>query len=207
VTNTEIGGICHLRRNKLNPMITTPRLLLRPWRDSDRAPFSAMSADPEVMEFFPEPLSRKESDHVIARIQAHQEKYGFCFFAAEVIGNAAFIGFVGIQHVPFKARFTPAVEIGWRLARRYWNRGLATEAAQAVLNYSFQTLKLEEVVSYAVSGNLRSRRVMEKINMRHDHAGDFDHPLLPVGHSLRRHVLYRLRRSEWRTLQQRATAE
>jgi RimJ/RimL family protein N-acetyltransferase len=184
-------------------MITTPRLLLRPWRDSDSAPFSAMNADREVMEFFPEQLSRRESDDMIAQILAHQEKHGFCFFATEVIGTAAFIGFVGIQHVPFEAGFTPAVEIGWRLARPYWNRGLATEAAQAVLNFSFATLKLEEVVSYAVSGNMRSRRVMEKIGMRHDHAGDFDHPLLPVGHSLRRHVLYRLRRSEWRTLQTR----
>ncbi|MFL6436099.1 MAG: GNAT family N-acetyltransferase [Terriglobales bacterium] len=109
--------------------------------------------------------------------------------------------------MPFEAGFTPAVEISWRLARPYWNRGLATEAAQAVLNYSFETLKLEEVVSYAVSGNTRSRRVMEKINMRHDYAGDFDHPLLPIGHSLRKHVLYRLRRSEWRTLQQSAMAE
>jgi RimJ/RimL family protein N-acetyltransferase len=123
-------------------MITTARLLLRPWRDSDHAPFSAMNADREVMEFFPEQLSPDESDRVIARIQAHQEKHGFCFFAAEVVGKAAFVGFVGIQHVPFEAGFTPAVEIGWRLARPNWNRGLATEAAQAVLNYSFETLKL-----------------------------------------------------------------
>jgi RimJ/RimL family protein N-acetyltransferase len=202
-----LAGFVSSGRNKLIAMITTPRLLLRPWRDSDHAPFSAMSADPEVMEFFPERLSREESDQVIARIQAHQEKHGFCFFAAEVVRKAAFIGFVGIQYVPFEAGFTPAVEIGWRLARPYWNRGLATEAAQAVLNYSFETLRLEQIVSYAVSGNMRSRRVMEKINMRHDHAGDFDHPLLPDGHSLRRHVLYRLRRSEWRTLQQSATAE
>lgn len=178
-------------------MITTPRLLLRPWRDSDREPFAAMSADPEVMEFFPSLLTREESDDVIAHIQAHQKQHSFCFFAAEWIGHAPFIGFIGIHHVHFPARFTPAVEIGWRLARTYWDHGLATEGAQAVLNYGFRALNLEQIVSMAVPGNIRSRRVMEKIGMRRDRAGDFDHPDLPEGHPLRRHVLYRLTSSEW----------
>ena len=156
-----------------------------------------MSADPEVMEFFPTLLDREESESVIARIESHQQEHGFCFFAAEWIERAPFIGFMGIGHVPFEAKFTPAIEIGWRLARPYWGHGLTTEGARAVLNYAFRNLRLEEIVSLAVPGNIRSRRVMEKIGMKHDRSGDFDHPRLPAGHPLRRHVLYRLTRSEW----------
>ena len=144
------------------------------------------------MEFFPSCLSREESDDVAAHIEAHYREYGFCFYAAELIGAAPFIGFIGISNVPFEAGFTPAVEIGWRLARPFWNRGLATEGASAVLTYAFRVLKLPEVVAFTVPGNLRSRRVMEKIRMYRDRAGDFDHPRLPEGHPLRRHVLYRV---------------
>ena len=178
-------------------MITTPRLLLRPWRDSDHEPFAAMCTDPEVMEFFPSLLSRDETDNAIARMEKHHQKHGFCFFAAEWIRRAPFVGFVGIAHVLFPAPFTPAVEIGWRLARPYWGHGLATEGAQAVLSYAFRNLNLPEIVSFAVPANIRSRRVMEKIGMRHDRSGDFDHPNFPAGHPLRRHMLYRLKSSEW----------
>lgn len=175
-------------------MIRTPRLLLRPWRASDREPFAALNADPEVMEFFPSCLSREESDGVAARIEAHHREHGFCFFAAELVGSVPFIGFIGISNVPFEAPFTPAVEIGWRIARPYWNRGLATEGASAVLKYAFLVLQLPEIVSFAVSANIASRRVMEKIGMKHDRAGDFDHPRLPQDHPLKRHVLYRMNR-------------
>jgi len=147
------------------------------------------------MEFFPSCLSREESDRMAARIEAHHLAHGFCFFAAELSGVSPFIGFIGISHVPFEAAFTPAVEIGWRLARPFWNRGLAAEGAKAVLNYAFKILNLPEVVSFTVPGNIRSRRVMEKIGMQHDRAGDFDHPRLPAGHPLRRHVLYRIVRN------------
>ncbi|HVH87836.1 MAG TPA: GNAT family N-acetyltransferase [Terriglobales bacterium] len=178
-------------------MITTPRLLLRPWRDSDRAPFAEMCADPEVMEFFPGCLTQKESDNAVDQIEAHQREHGFCLFAAELLGKHHFIGFIGLQHVPFETSFTPAVEIGWRLARSYWNRGLATEGALAVLNYAFKSLGLLEIVSFTVPGNIRSRRVMEKIGMHRDVSGDFDHPRLPPDHPLRRHVLYRASRELW----------
>ena len=117
--------------------------------------------------------------------------------AAELLGEVPFIGFMGIQNVPFEAPFTPAIEIGWRLARPFWNRGLATEGASAVLSYGFRKLVLEDIVSFAVSANVQSRRVMQKIGMRHDHAGDFDHPKLPHGHPLRKHVLYRLSQADW----------
>ena len=178
-------------------MITTPRLLLRPWRESDREPFAALNADPAVMEFFPAYLTRKESDSMASRIDEHQRQHGFCFFAAELVGKAPFIGFIGISNVPFETAFTPAVEIGWRLARPYWQKGLATEGAQAVLSYAFRKLNLDEVVSFTVPGNIRSRRVMEQIGLRRDPSGDFDHPFLSAGHPLRRHVLYRLTRPEW----------
>lgn len=185
-------------------MVITPRLVLRPWRPSDLEPFATLNADPEVMEFFPSCLSREESDSLAARIQAHDLAYGFCFFAAELTGVSPFIGFMGISNVPFEAAFTPAVEIGWRLARPFWNRGLATEGSAAVLSYAFNVIKLPEVVSFTVPGNIRSRRVMEKIGMQHDRAGDFDHPRLPAGDPLRRHVLYRITRNSWITEEFRA---
>lgn len=178
-------------------MITTPRLLLRTWRESDREPFAAINADPEVMEFFPTRLTRDESEQMVLHIEAHQKEHSFCFFAAELIGKAPFIGFIGISCVPFEASFTPAVEIGWRLSRPFWNRGLATEGASAVLSYAFRALRLEEIVSFTVAANIRSRRVMEKIGMTHNAVDDFDHPRLPAGHPLRWHVLYRLHRKQW----------
>src|SRR5215469_13147963 len=128
------------------------------------------------MEFFPSCLSREESDATICRIVAHHQQHGFCFFAAELVGKAPFIGFIGISTVPFAAPFTPAIEIGWRLARRYWHKGLATEGAEAVLSYAFRKLSLSEVVSFTVPANIRSRRVMEKIGLEHNPADDFDHP-------------------------------
>lgn len=158
-----------------------------------------LNADPAVMEFFPSCLTREESDSTISSIEAHYREHGFCLFAAELIGKAPFIGFIGISTVPFEAPFTPAIEIGWRLARRYWHKGLATEGAEAVLSYAFRKLRLNEVVSFTVPANIRSRRVMEKVGLRHNPADDFDHPRLPAGHPLRRHVLYRLRRPEWET--------
>ncbi|HWC18298.1 MAG TPA: GNAT family N-acetyltransferase [Terriglobales bacterium] len=198
LTEYDIG---RLLCTPFNAMITTPRLLLRPWRNDDREPFAQMCADPEVMEFLPACLTREQSDETVTRIQTHHEKHGFCLFAAELIGRAPFIGFVGLQHVPFEAAFTPAVEIGWRLARPYWDRGLATEGALAVLSYGLGTLELPEIVSFTVPGNIRSRRVMEKIGMKRDRSGDFEHPRLPAGHPLRRHVLYRLNRDAWKQVE------
>jgi RimJ/RimL family protein N-acetyltransferase len=181
-------------------VIRTPRLLLRPWRASDRKPFADLNADPEVMEFFPSCLNQQESDSIAERIEAHHREHGFCFFAAELVGIVPFIGFIGISNVPFNAAFTPAIEIGWRLARPFWNRGLATEGASAVLKYAFSVLQLPEVVSFAVPANIASRRVMEKIGMKHDRASDFDQPRLPAGHPLRRHVLYRIDRNGFEQL-------
>jgi len=175
-------------------IIGTPRLILRAWRESDREPFRRMNADPRVMEFFPKPLSAAESDDLAERIGGALKRRGFGLFAAEVRESGAFAGFIGLSVPSFQAHFTPCVEIGWRLDSAYWNQGLATEGARAVLGYGFGTLAMEEIVSFTTAANLRSRRVMEKLGMTHDPADDFDHPGLPKGHPLERHVLYRLRR-------------
>lgn len=176
--------------------LRTERLLLRRWRPEDREAFAAMNADPRVMEFFPGTLPRSESDAMVDRIEAHFERHGFGYWAAELPGIAALAGLVGLAVPRFEAAFTPCVEIGWRLAPAQWGRGLATEAARAALDFGFRCLQLPEILSFTVPANVRSRRVMEKIGMTHAPAEDFDHPLLPEGHALRRHVLYRCRRPE-----------
>ena len=174
--------------------IKTERLLLRRWRDSDRLPFQQMNADPRVMEFFPALLSPAESDALVDRAQAHFDRHGFGPFAVELLEDATFAGFIGLSVPNFDAPFMPAVEIGWRLAFDYWGRGLATEGAREVIRYAFEDLGLDNLVSFTVPENLRSRSVMEKLGMTHDSADDFDHPRLPEGHPMRRHVLYRLKR-------------
>ena len=173
-------------------MLETERLFLRHWKQSDRGAFARLNADAETMRYMPARLSRAESDALIARIEAHFRDYGFGLFAAELRETGAFIGYIGLAVPQFEAPFMPAVEIGWRIAREHWNQGLATEGARAVVRHAFNDIGLQELVSFTVPGNLASRRVMEKIGMMHDEAGDFDHPRLPVGHPLRRHVLYRL---------------
>jgi RimJ/RimL family protein N-acetyltransferase len=174
--------------------LQTDRLLLRRWCDSDRLPFQQMNADPRVMEFFPASLSLAESDALVDRAQAHFDRHGFGPFAVEVLENHFFIGFIGLSIPNFDAPFMPAVEIGWRLAFDSWGRGLATEGARAVIRYAFEDLNLDSLVSFTVPENRRSRRVMEKLGMTHDPRDDFDHPALPEGHPLSRHVLYRLKR-------------
>src|SRR5262245_36768653 len=176
------------------PELRTERLLLRCWREADRAPFAALNADPRVMEHFPELLSREKSDAQVQRIEAHFQQHGYGLWAVEVPGVTPFAGFIGINVPRIEAHFTPCVEIGWRLAADCWGRGYATEGARAAAAFGFQQLGLAEIVSYTVPANVRSRRVMEKLGMTHDPADDFDHPLLPAGHPLRRHVLYRLGR-------------
>jgi RimJ/RimL family protein N-acetyltransferase len=171
--------------------LRTSRLLLRPWRTDDRLPFARMNADPRVMEFFPGVLSREESDAVADRIEEHFQQHGFGQWAVEIAGSTPFAGFIGLSIPRFQAHFMPAVEIGWRIDADLWNRGYATEGARAVLEFGFTCLGLEEIVSFTVPMNLRSRRVMEKIGMTHSPDDDFDHPLVAEGHPLRRHVLYR----------------
>jgi RimJ/RimL family protein N-acetyltransferase len=152
-----------------------------------------MNADTRVMEYFPRVLTAAESGAGVDRIEAHFERHGFGLCAAELRTTGAFIGFIGLCFPGFNAHFTPCVEIGWRLGFDYWGQGLATEGAQAALRFGFDVLRLSEIVSFTAVANLRSRRVMERIGMKRDPGDDFDHPVLPDAHPLRRHVLYRTR--------------
>jgi RimJ/RimL family protein N-acetyltransferase len=174
--------------------LRTERLWLRRWSPGDLAPFATLNADSRVMEHFVAALSREESDALASRIEAHFERHGFGLWAVEIPDATTFAGFVGLSIPGFEAPFTPCVEIGWRLAPAYWGRGYATEGARAVLDFAFRELRLDEVVSFTVPGNLASRRVMEKIGMVHDPADDFDLPVRPGGPRPRRHVLYRITR-------------
>jgi RimJ/RimL family protein N-acetyltransferase len=177
-------------------MLDTPRLLLRPWRDEDGAAFAAMFADPAVMEFLGPPQDRPAIDAIVGRVRGHFDRHGFGWWATELKETGAFIGFIGLSHIGFEANFTPAVEVGWRLASAYWGNGYATEGARAALEAGFTQIGLSEIVSITVPANVRSRRVMERIGMTHDPADDFDHPRLAEGHPLRRHVLYRITRAQ-----------
>lgn len=177
------------------PELRTDRLDLRRWRRRDRRPFARLNADPAVMRHFPATLTRAESNALAERIAAHLEEHGWGLWALEERATGRFLGFTGLAAVPFDAPFTPAVEIGWRLRRDAWGRGFATEAAQAAVEFAFagSGLALAEVVSFTAQVNERSRAVMRRLEMTHDAADDFEHPALPAGHRLRRHVLYRRR--------------
>jgi RimJ/RimL family protein N-acetyltransferase len=177
-------------------ILLTERLILRPWQAADRPPFAQLNADPRVMEFFPELLTVEESNAMVDRIEDHWQKHGVGPYAVELAEDHAFAGFVGLIVPSFEAHFTPCVEIGWRLAPAFWGQGLATEGAHAVVRHAFDTAGLEALVSMTVPANLRSRRVMEKLGMTRDPSDDFDHPGIPEGHPLKRHVLYRLRKAD-----------
>jgi ribosomal-protein-alanine N-acetyltransferase len=181
----------------MGPELRSPRLILRRWRESDRAPFAELNADPEVMEFFAARLTRRESDALVERIEAEFERRGYGLWALEVAATGQFIGFTGITWQSFEAHFTPAVEIGWRLPRHAWGQGFATEAARRTLAFAFEVVRLEEVVSMTATTNRRSQAVMRRLGMTHDPADDFDHPRVSQTSPLRRHVLYRLPSHRW----------
>jgi RimJ/RimL family protein N-acetyltransferase len=172
--------------------LTTGRLKLRQWRDADLAPFAALNADPEVMRYFPSTLAQEQSDEFAGYVYETIERQGWGLWAVEVTDGPPFIGFVGLNRVSFEEHFTPAVEVGWRLDRPFWGNGYATEAAAAAVTFGFEQLDLEEIVSFTSTVNEPSIRVMRRLGMRHDAAGDFDHPRVPEGSPVRRHVLYRL---------------
>jgi RimJ/RimL family protein N-acetyltransferase len=177
-------------RSRAVTELRTPRLLLRQWRETDFEPFAALNADPEVMRHFPAPLTREQSNAFASRARAHIGVLGWGLWAVE-LDAAPFIGFVGLSEARFEAHFTPAVEVGWRLAREHWGRGYATEAGRAALAFGFDELGLPEIVSFTTVGNDRSRRVMERLGLTRDPADNFDHPRGGP------HVLYRLSRANW----------
>lgn len=180
--------------------LTTQRLTLRPWRHDDVDAFTALCNDPDVMAHYPALQTREQCAAGIARQQAHFAQHGFGLWAMERTDTPGFIGYTGIQHVPFEAAFTPAIELGWRLAREHWGHGYASEAARAAIAFAFETLRVQELVAFVIPANARSVAVCERLGMTHDAAGDFDHPRIAsgarsiAGHPQQRHALYRLRR-------------
>jgi RimJ/RimL family protein N-acetyltransferase len=175
------------------PLIVTDRLLLRDWRDADLDPFVAMNADPVVMEFFSETYTEERTRRFVALIRERWTELGYSLWAIERKDTGRFIGYVGLWPATFPAHFTPAVEVGWRLAADQWGHGYATEGARAALDYGFNTVGLHEIVSFTSAINVRSWRVMERLGMRRDVSGDFEHPNVPSGHPVRPHVLYRIK--------------
>jgi RimJ/RimL family protein N-acetyltransferase len=170
----------------------TERLHLRPVRAEDAGVVAAIGADERVMEWFGGAFSREKSDEWLARVIAHWDEHGFGRFA--VVANGAVVGFVGLSRTDFDAGIVPGVEVAWRLGFDQWGRGYATEAARAVLRDGFERLGLDVIVACTAASNARSRRVMARLGMVHSPAETFEHPLVPAGDPLRRHVVYGLSR-------------
>ncbi len=179
--------------------LETDRLKLRKWKAEDFDPFARMSADPEVMEYFPGVLDRKKSDALVNKTVELMLKRGWGLWAVEELKTENFMGFVGLHKPTYDLPFTPCTEIGWRLSRPYWGKGYATEASKIALDFAFNTLHLNKVYSFTTVNNLRSRSVMERIGMTNTNE-NFEHPAIPVGHKLREHVLYKITREMWNNL-------
>jgi RimJ/RimL family protein N-acetyltransferase len=177
-------------------MIETPRLKLRQWQPSDYAPFAAMCADPIVMEFFPALLTTDQSHAMADEIQAKIADQGWGMWAVEVLETGAFAGFVGLNRPGYPLPFAPCIEVGWRLDKAFWGNGYATEAGNAALEFGFDTLKLDEIVSFTAVPNVRSQAVMQRLGMR-NMGENFHHPLVPEGDWLLDHVLYKIDRTQW----------
>ena len=179
--------------------LQTDRLLLRQWVDQDLSGFAELNSDQETMEFFPALLSREESNAVAEKCQSLISERGWGFWAVELKSSGEFMGLVGL-HIPKpNLPFSPCVEIGWRLLKKYWGKGYATEAAQESLVYAFNTLNLNEVVSFTTVSNLRSRYVMQRLGFSNTHQ-NFEHPGINKDHPLSEHVLYKITRQEWQRL-------
>ena len=182
----------------MKPM-RTERLTLRNWEDRDRGLFHRINSDDRVMEFFPFRRDRKQADAFLDVIRSEIADAGYGFCAVEIAATGECIGFTGIVEAEISPPFPKdMVEIGWRLAPEFWGKGYVTEAAAAWLDFGFETLTLDEIVSFAVASNTRSTAVMQRLGMRRDPASDFDHPKVPPTHPhLMRHSFYRLSRDQW----------
>ncbi|MEE9452670.1 MAG: GNAT family N-acetyltransferase [Gammaproteobacteria bacterium] len=176
----------------MTTILETERLILRTWRASDLEPMCKINQDPKVMAYFPGLQDRATTKQFIDKVTAHYQKNNYALYATQLKSTHEFIGFIGLDRVNFSAHFTPAIEIGWRLSSKHWNKGYATEGAKAVLHYAFTTLDIPEIISFTVTGNTPSRRVMEKIGLSHNVSDDFAHPKLGDDSPLQQHVLYRL---------------
>lgn len=180
-------------------MLSSDRLILRPFNRQDTIPFIVMNQDSRVMEYMPSLLSDQESLALLEQTTAHWVRHGFGRFACILKETGTFIGYVGLVVPTFNTHFTPCIGIEWRFAFDYWGKGYALEAAQLVLAYAFTQLDLSEINAWTVPSNIRSINLIKKLDMHHDSKDDFEHPKLPEGHKLRYHILYRLTKKEWLT--------
>ena len=190
------NSLQYISSNK--PILETKRLILRVFSLEDLDYMTHINQDTKVMQHFPATLTRDETKKLIKKIIKHHKKHNYSLYAVEIKKTKKMIGFVGLVHrtkQEFNTDFMPATEIGWRLDSAHWNKGYATEAAIAVLDYGFNQLNLDEIISFTVPANIASRRVMEKIGLKQDEKNNFKHPTLPKNHPLSAHVLYRLKKT------------
>jgi RimJ/RimL family protein N-acetyltransferase len=181
----------------MTTIIETQRLILRTWKHSDLDLMLEINQDPKVMEYFPSLQDLSGTKKLIDKINTHFSECGYSLYAVQTKDTDTFIGFIGLLTANFKASFTPATEIGWRLSSKHWNKGYATEGAKSVLDYAFNSLNIPEIISFTSIENTKSTRVMEKIGLKHNPSDDFDNPNLPSDSPLLRHVLYRLKKIEY----------
>ena len=177
--------------------LSTDRLILRQWKESDFLPFSRINADPVVMEYYPSTLSKNESNAMANKLKALISDWSWGFWAVEVKEENKFIGFVGLHKPNYDLSVTPCVEVGWRLGKEFWGKGYATEAAKESLRFAFEELSLSEIYSFTSMSNEKSRAVMERLNMINT-GENFEHPIIPEGHHLREHVLYKITKEHWK---------
>lgn len=181
----------------MTTILETNRLILRHWKEEDIIPFANMNADPIVMQYFQSTLSKDESHQLAEKLQNEIILRDIGFWALELKATKEFIGFTGLRHTDINTHFTPCIEIGWRLAKEFWGKGLAYEAAFNSLMYGFKKLQLEEIVSYTPTQNFRSCNLMKKLNMKSDPKEHFAHPLLSNNHPLKKHILYRIKKLDF----------
>jgi len=173
-------------------IISTERLGLRKWKEPDIIPFASLNVDEEVMRYFPKTLNYDQTYEMVERIRLHFENHGFGLYAVEKKDTNEFIGFTGFSIPAFDSFFTPCIEIGWRFKKEEWNKGFATEAAKACLDFGFKKLNFDKVVSFTAIVNTRSENVMKRIGMTK--TGEFNHPKIDTGSPLCRHLLYELKK-------------
>ncbi|MDH5393723.1 MAG: GNAT family N-acetyltransferase [Gammaproteobacteria bacterium] len=176
--------------------IKTERLLMRQWREEDLFDFWLLNSDPEVMEYLPEIPSEEDSNILAEKIIKLIARNGWGFWAIETLNDNSFIGFVGLNEPKYELPVNPCVEVGWRLARKYWGNGYATEAGNASLDFAFDNLNVNEIYSFTSVANKKSQAVMERLNMINTHS-NFNHPTIPDDSPYREHVLYKIDKENW----------
>lgn len=179
---------------KTDYIFTSERLGFRNWKDSDLDEFAKINADLKVMEHFPKPLTKSETAEYIERLKTHFNHYGFNYFATEILDSGEFIGFIGLAYQDYESKFTPAIDIGWRLKQSAWGKGYATEGAKKCLEFAFNNLQLEKIISVFTEKNTKSENVMKKIGMKK--IGNFKHPKLIAYPEYEKCVCYEITKSE-----------